>query len=237
MDQPTSCRFGIGTDSDGFEMGGKSAIEASDAQRVALTAFAGSRERAEADRARAVLLTLAGWTSPRIAEAFGVRDDTVRLWRADFGGGGVEALKASIAPGPLPVKSATALRVVTPLLEVPVADGILYRAGIGIDVIGPEFKAAWSSRLKATRFHRYVNDLPAQFAATRLGIVAETMGGGFKHQTLDYLYSRVPVAAYEGALSGIPDDIRRHFLLRPDPTSLTRAIVDIVDDIDRLNRM
>ena len=69
-----------------------------------------------------MLLTLAGWTSPRIAEAFGVRDDTVRLWRSDFGRGGVDALKASIAPGPLRVKSETALRVVTPLLEEPVAD-------------------------------------------------------------------------------------------------------------------
>src|SRR5271165_4219057 len=73
-------------------------------------------------RARAVLLTLTGWTSPRIAEAFGVREDTVRLWRSDFAGGGIEALKASVAPGPAPVKSEMALRVVTPLLEQPVAD-------------------------------------------------------------------------------------------------------------------
>jgi transposase len=69
-----------------------------------------------------MLLTLSGWSSPRIAEAFGVREDTVRLWRSDFGRGGVDALKASIAPGPPPVKSETALRVVTPLLEEPVAD-------------------------------------------------------------------------------------------------------------------
>jgi hypothetical protein len=41
------------------------------------------------------------WCSPRIAEAFGVREDTV---------------------GPAPVKSETALRIVTPLLEQPVAD-------------------------------------------------------------------------------------------------------------------
>ena len=88
----------------------------------ALTALAGSRDRGEADRARAVLLTLSGWTSPRIAEAFGVREDTVRLWRSDFGKGGVEALRASLAPGPPPVKSAAALRVVTPLLEEPVAN-------------------------------------------------------------------------------------------------------------------
>ena len=61
-------------------------------------------------------------TSPRIAEAFGVREDTVRLWRCDFADGGVEALKASVAPGPAPVKSEAALRVVTPLLEAPVAN-------------------------------------------------------------------------------------------------------------------
>ena len=105
-------------------MGGKSPVSASDEQRVGLASLAGSRDRGEADRARAVLLTLAGWTSPRIAEAFGVREDTVRLWRSDFGRGGVAALQASIAPGPSPVKSLTALRVVTPLLEEPVADRV-----------------------------------------------------------------------------------------------------------------
>ena len=103
-------------------MAGKSPVTASEEQRKALQALALSRDRGEADRARAVLLTLGGWTSPRIAEAFGVREDTVRLWRSDFARGGVAALKASIAPGPLPVKTEAALRVVTPLLEAPVAD-------------------------------------------------------------------------------------------------------------------
>ncbi len=103
-------------------MGGKCPVTASDERQAALTALAGSRDRGEADRARAVLLTLSGWTGPRIAEAFGVREDTVRLWRGDFSRGGVEALKATVAPGPSPVKSEMALRVVTPLLEAPVAD-------------------------------------------------------------------------------------------------------------------
>ena len=103
-------------------MAGKSPVTASNEQRGALMALAGSRDRGEADRARAVLLTLADWTSPKIAEAFGVREDTVRLWRSDFANGGVETLKASVAPGPAPVKSEAALRVATPLLEEPVAD-------------------------------------------------------------------------------------------------------------------
>src|SRR5271169_2356658 len=103
-------------------MAGKSRMAAGEEQRNALLTLAHSRDRGEADRARAILLTLSGWSSPRIAEAFGVREDTVRLWRSDFGRGGVDALKASIAPGPMPVKSKTALRVITPLLEEPVAD-------------------------------------------------------------------------------------------------------------------
>ncbi len=103
-------------------MTGKSPLLATGAQRAELDVLASSRERGEADRARAVLLTLAGWTSGRIAQAFGVREDTVRLWRSDFMRGGVEALKATVAAGPSPVKSAAALRVATPLLMEPVAD-------------------------------------------------------------------------------------------------------------------
>jgi transposase len=103
-------------------MAGKSPLTASTEQERGLEALAVSRDRGEADRARAVLLTLGGWSSRRIAEAFAVREDTVRLWRSDFMRGSFEELRASPAPGPAPVKTEAALRVITPLLEAPVAD-------------------------------------------------------------------------------------------------------------------
>lgn len=103
-------------------MSEKSPLWATEEQRAELAVLAGSRDRGEADRARAIVLTISGWTSGRIAKAFGVREDTVRLWRCDFMKGGVDALKATIAPGPVPVKSAAALRVAMPLLNEPVAD-------------------------------------------------------------------------------------------------------------------
>jgi len=103
-------------------MAGKSRVTASEEQKAQLEVLGASRDRGEADRARAMLLTLAGWTSARIAEVFRVREDTVRFWRGDFLRGGVEALKASVYAGPPPVKTEAALRVVTPLLEAPVAD-------------------------------------------------------------------------------------------------------------------
>ena len=103
-------------------MAGKSPVTATDAQCVVLKAMAGGSDRPQADRARAILLTVSGWTSVRIAEAFGVREDTVRQWRSDFMVGGAEALAASVAAGPTPVKAEAALRVAGPLLEAPVAD-------------------------------------------------------------------------------------------------------------------
>jgi transposase len=106
----------------GGAMAGRSPVKASEQERTALEVLAASRERGEADRARAVLLTLNGWTSARIAEAFGVREDTVRLWRGDFMRGGIAALKASVAPGPPPLKTEAALRVIAPLLDAPVAN-------------------------------------------------------------------------------------------------------------------
>jgi hypothetical protein len=70
-------------------MAGKSTVTVTVEARAALEALSGS-----ADRARSILLTLAGWTAARIEQAFGVREDTVRQWRSDFMKGGVEALCA-----------------------------------------------------------------------------------------------------------------------------------------------
>ena len=103
-------------------MAGKSPGAATDEQRRALMALSRSRDRGEADRARAILLTLSGWTSGQIAEAFGVREDTVRFWRSAFITGGMEALKTSVAPGPAPVKAECALAVAEEVLSGPVAD-------------------------------------------------------------------------------------------------------------------
>ena len=103
-------------------MAGKSPVVASGEQRRGLAALSQSRDRGEADRARAILLTLSGWTSIRIAEAFGVREDTVRLWRSDFLKGGVDALRRSLAPGPAPVKAERALAVGEEVLSDRVAD-------------------------------------------------------------------------------------------------------------------
>jgi len=62
-------------------MPGRSWIVATSEQRQELHGLAGSSDREEADRARAILLSLDGWASKRIAAAFCVQPDSVRHWR------------------------------------------------------------------------------------------------------------------------------------------------------------
>ena len=121
-DLTEASRFQGDDDSRVQDMAGTSPLTVTATQRAALRILAGPRDRGEAGRDRAVLLTLTGWTSLRIAETFGVREDTARLWRSDFISVGIEALRATVAPGPAPVKSVAALRVALPLLAEPVAD-------------------------------------------------------------------------------------------------------------------
>ena len=103
-------------------MAGRSRLTATAEQRGELAALASGPDRPQADRARAILLTVSGWTNPRIAEAFGVRENTVRLWRCAFQSGGPEALRSRVSAGPVPVKAEAALRVAVPLLSAPVTD-------------------------------------------------------------------------------------------------------------------
>lgn len=103
-------------------MPGRSWIVASDEQREELRTLAGSSDREEADRVRAILLSLQGWTSERIAAAFCVQPDSVRHWRWLFGRDGVPGLRARKACGPDPVKARAALSVVEEVLAPGVSD-------------------------------------------------------------------------------------------------------------------
>jgi transposase len=91
-------------------------------QLQGLQDLARSDRRDEADRARAVVLSLNGWTSGQIARAFGVTPDSVRRWRSWFAESGVDGLRASARMGREPVKSEAAATVAAALLTEPVAD-------------------------------------------------------------------------------------------------------------------
>jgi hypothetical protein len=135
-------------------MAGKSRVTAGEEQRNGLETLAHSRDRGEADRARAILLTLSGWTSPRIAEAFGVREDTVRPWRSEFARDGVAALKATVAPGPAPVKTEAAGSVGNFVC----GRSVKHYAAIALMKRSPKITANWALAMDHSRggiFHSF----------------------------------------------------------------------------------
>src|ERR671912_2010179 len=69
-------------------MAGKSTLTADAAEQAALRALSKSEHRGEADRARAILLTLEGRRAGEIAAVLGVHVSTVRNWRGYFAHGG-----------------------------------------------------------------------------------------------------------------------------------------------------
>src|SRR3954447_23018034 len=69
-------------------MPGKSKLTADAAERAVLRDLSKSEHRGEADRARAILLTLEGRRAEEIAAVLGVHVSTVRNWRDYFAHGG-----------------------------------------------------------------------------------------------------------------------------------------------------
>ena len=65
-------------------MPGKSKLTADAAERAVLRDLSKSEHRGEADRARAILLTLEGRKAEEIAAILGVHISTVRNWRGYF---------------------------------------------------------------------------------------------------------------------------------------------------------
>ena len=120
------------------------------------------------------------------------------------------------------------------------ADPILQNAGIGIDVVGEmpaSLRKAWEARVKATRFHGFVEDLGEFLAARRMGLVVEKTGGGFKLKTLDYIFNRLPIAAIRGSIAGLPLTPGLHYLSFKSMRELAQGVAAVIDDIERLNSM
>src|SRR4051812_22846236 len=80
-------------------MPGKSKLTADAGERAALRNLSKSEHRGEADRARAILLTLDGRRAEEIAATLGIHVSTVHNWRGYFAHGRVTGLRRRTAPG------------------------------------------------------------------------------------------------------------------------------------------
>jgi transposase len=117
--------LGATNEQDGL-MGRRCALVMDEVGRSELERLSRSGLRAEADRARAVLWSLAGESSAAIGGRLGVRAEQVRRWRGAVARDGVAALRSRPRPGRTPRKREAALAVAREVLNEPAADGPLW---------------------------------------------------------------------------------------------------------------
>jgi len=123
---------------------------------------------------------------------------------------------------------------------VGVADPIFAAAGVTLAVAGaapPELAARIARSTDATTLLGRVEDLQELLAETRVGIVAEPLGGGFKLKVLDYVFNRVPIAALDGSIEGMPLQPGSDLLVFDDARALAEGVVAAIDDAERLNAL
>lgn len=112
--------------------------------------------------------------------------------------------------------------------------------GIELVVAGDvpdDLKQTLLASSKATAFQGFVKELGPFLAQARIAVVPELIGGGFKLKFLDYIFGRVPVATVDAAAAGLPQRLRDDLITSDDFEGLTQAIIDNIDQLERLNRI
>jgi glycosyltransferase involved in cell wall biosynthesis len=114
----------------------------------------------------------------------------------------------------------------------------LTSANIEIIVIGdvaPNLHRSVQEKYPQVILTGFVEDADALLDECRMGIVPDTMGGGFKLRQLTYAFRRVPMVGLDRAISGLPTVPGHGYLTAPDLKRLADLIVTSIDDTDKLN--
>jgi glycosyltransferase involved in cell wall biosynthesis len=120
------------------------------------------------------------------------------------------------------------------------ADKRFRKAGIELYIVGkipPTLRTSLEGQLTATKLVGFVDDLSKEFSSSRVALVFDETGGGFKLKMLDYVYSRVPICGLQHALEGLPEGVLNNVVATNDMPQLIEAVVSVIDDVERLDRL
>lgn len=82
-----------------------------------------------------------------------------------------------------------------------------------------------------------VDDMQTVYREGRLGVVPETLGGGFKLKVLDFVYNGLAVAGLRSAMAGLPMEPGIEYISAAGVSDLIHAGCVAVDDPDALDAM
>ena len=83
----------------------------------------------------------------------------------------------------------------------------------------------------------FVNNLAELIESARLGLVVDTVGGGFKLRLLSHVFERLPIVGLSSAISGLPTKEGEGFLGAETLEDLIELVLEVIDDAERLNAL
>ena len=117
------------------------------------------------------------------------------------------------------------------------ASGRFTQANITLKIVGMA-PASLIEAMKAFPFVEItgaVDSFEEHLLESRIAIIAEGVGGGFKLKSLDYVFHKLPMAVLNGSISGVPISAGTHFLGYDSLDELVGGIVREIDNLDKLN--
>lgn len=113
-------------------------------------------------------------------------------------------------------------------------------AGVELRIVGKAdegFRQTMQARYPQIDFVGRVPEMGPYLIDARMGLIVEEFGGGFKLKTLEYIFHGLPLAGLVQAVEGLPLRSPNHLLLEPDTPALVDAVLDVIDDVTRLDTM
>lgn len=114
------------------------------------------------------------------------------------------------------------------------------KAGVELVLVGrsePEFLESLRCLSPCVTTLGFVDDPLPLLHASRIGLMPDEIGGGFKLRVMDYVFNGVPVAAIRSQTKGLPLDPDNDMIAAEDVRDLAEQIIAVIDDVDRLNTL
>lgn len=114
----------------------------------------------------------------------------------------------------------------------------LNAAGIEMVIVGDmddSLREILKTRFPKTQALGFVDDLDALIASARMGVIADTVGGGFKMRLQSHVFQRLPIVGLSGAISGLETAEGEGYLGAETLTELLDLVCEVTPQIDRLN--
>lgn len=121
-----------------------------------------------------------------------------------------------------------------------VADPMFAARGAELHVVGsgaPDLFQRLRARTVATTVVGKVDSIWPHLDDARIAIVPEEVGGGFKLKILDYVFNRLPVAAFRDSVAGMPLTSPDSMLTFGSFHDLAAGVLKAIDDLNLLNRL